>query len=254
MPPASPPELSPQEAEEQWQSVGDLMSGLIAVFVLCLLVVMLRMGEKVRATEEAHAQANASVARAQRAESALRVAREDGVVLARTHEEMLMAMERVADAVGRDLITVDAGEMVLRESLLFDKDRWDLKPAGRRLLGAVFPQLAEKLLANPETRRLVKRIVIEGHASREGDPIANQYLSMLRAHSVARFALDDAPRTRSQRALLEVLVPSGRGVADARPFVDPGDRRVVIRIETDNAAYKTQLEKLLRATQAPENP
>ena len=82
------------------------------------------------------------------------------------------------------------GSIPIDTSLLFDTDKYELKPEGQAALKSVFA-VYYSVFSRPEFRDAVDSIVIEGHTDTQGDHEYNQELSEQRAQAVYDFLLSD---------------------------------------------------------------
>jgi outer membrane protein OmpA-like peptidoglycan-associated protein len=115
--------------------------------------------------------------------------------------------------------------VVVPESLLgFQKDKSEIPAPGQRFLAKFLPVLAQTTCSD-RFRSEIGSIVVEGHASSEGEEKHNLQLSQERSMAVVQQSLDildkqQSPREKSQSlrsCFLDLLSATGRGSADPLP-------------------------------------
>jgi|GEM_PF-2720501 len=105
------------------------------------------------------------------------------------------------------------GTIPIDTSLLFDTDKYELKPEGKEALKAVFA-VYYSVISRPEFRDAVDSIVIEGHTDTQGDHEYNQQLSERRAQAVYDFLLSDECGFPDRAFLQSLLATVGRSYDD----------------------------------------
>ena len=101
-----------------WLSIGDLMSGLLMLFALLLIVTLLQL------TKEAEKKQNSRI------------------VIIRALEQQLKEKGITAE------VDKKTGDISILDSVLFDKNSYELKPEGKAFLGGFIPLYA-KVIDNP---------------------------------------------------------------------------------------------------------
>jgi len=200
------PALSPEPvaAEEDagiWLSVGDLMSGLLLVFVLLFVVAILQLQDYIEQSEDRR------------------------VVIIHSLQEQLDAnrIEAALDA--------ETGDISIADSVLFEEGEFELLPEGKETLNAFIPLYSEVIFSEPYIEEEIVRIVLEGHTSSLGLSHDNMALSLKRANSVAEYILTGM-EFEHKEGFVGKLLASGRGEIDANPTQDdPTDRRVLFRFK-----------------------
>jgi len=185
---------------DYWVSIGDLMSGLLLVFILLLVVAMYNYAAFTRARERRVDQ---------RSE------------LLQKQEERLIALEekkrQLIEALKTSLAEVDVqvdeltGVVRIGEGILFQEDRAELVDEGKQTLARIYDQYIQVVLS-PQYEQAVDRIVIEGHTNSRGSYLHNLTLSQQRANAVMRYWLGLAGA--DQALLHQKIVSSGRSWAD----------------------------------------
>lgn len=221
-------------------SFGDAMSALLFAFILIALVYMMISSLQMQLAKEAQNDAATAEERAHRAEEEIRRLREQ--IDAQLMQQRIIIGQLTDQLRANDIDVVPdpvTGDLSIRENLLFDVGRAELKPQGRefiRNLIATYVAVIYDDDAPPEFRETVVRIVIEGYTSSEGDALMNMHLGADRAASVYDYAINDAGlaevRASSGWQQFErALLVSSRGELDASPDVRPEDRRVLFRFQ-----------------------
>lgn len=185
-----------------WLSVGDLMSGLLMVFVLLLLSALHQM---VQAQEQ---QQN-------------------------RREQLLTKLQEDFKA-NKIAVTVDQrnGTIAIKDSILFDSGKSKLSEEGIAFLKRMIPVYAKSLFSKPYARREVTRILVEGHTDRDGPDDYNWKLSVRRSLSVTSYILSDEMEFPLKKQLGKRLLCAGRGELDAnQDETEDEDRKVVFRIQ-----------------------
>lgn len=159
-----------------------------------------------------------------------------------TVSELLQALERefgrieigVTRRKGDPLtleVTLPEGE---GSSLNFAPNDSKLSVDGRNVVGLIVPKLLG-VLCSDEFRNRMDSVVIEGHASTEGDEVRNVRLSGERATAVLLYSLEQAPGIEERLCLQSLVTASGRGAWHPK-LKDSGEedrtasRRVVFRM------------------------
>ena len=197
-----------------WLSVGDLMAALLLMFVLLFIANVLRLQEvEQKATE-----------------------RRQRVIAVLTENLGAESIEVKVDQ--------KSGELSISNDLLFGFASARLSSSGEELLERFIPVFADVLFSDPEIDEEVVRIIVEGHASREGSDRENLNLSLDRAQAVTDhiMAMEDFDY---RDHLLRELLPSGRGEFEADQAHDnPDDRRVTFRFQFRGAQWELEAQRL----------
>lgn len=202
-----------QEKQEQentseenpfWMSIGDLMSGLLLIFVLLLLVVLLNLAKQFERSKN-------------------------------TRESLFQALQ--AELKNRKIdVEVDPqqGTITIKDDILFDFNQTKLKEEGKDFLQKFIPSFASVLFL-PNFKKEISRILIEGHTDRLGTDRVNLMMSLRRSFSVTSYVISEDCNYRSEadrESMLQSILPSGRGKLDAeKRFTREKDRRVIFRIQ-----------------------
>ena len=174
------------EAEKPfWISYADLMTALMVLFLVAMSVAMLAVTNSVKQIEQKNDEL-------QRTADALRVLQKTPIELeierqkAARDRDIDKLLDEVARAAGRYVgVKVDKGQNIIDfgDRAHFDKGKHTLTSEQTRLLRAFVPEVLA--VARDELgRKWLKRVVVEGFASPEGDYLYNLNLSLQRSQRV----------------------------------------------------------------------
>jgi outer membrane protein OmpA-like peptidoglycan-associated protein len=195
-------------------STGDLMAGLLFIFILLLMGALLQVQEKAEQDEEI-------VQRYDRIKTQLYID------LQEEFKEDLKVWRASIDS-----------SLCIRfqePSMLFDKDSVNLKPLFKNILDDFFPRYI-KLLSRPEYRDNIVEIRIEGHTDSDGGYFHNMKLSQDRTRSVLEYCFGLMPTEQIDWAK---GVITANGLSSSQPILRQGvedkqlSRRVEFRVRTN---------------------
>ena len=127
------------------------------------------------------------------------------------------------------------GNIILSESISFDRGQAVLKPEGRAFLDDFIPVYAEAIFElRPEQLERISRLVVEGHTDVTGDYSSNMALSNARALAILAYIDQGMADFPHKEALLAKMTAVGRGENDANPIQNDADRRVIFRFDFKN--------------------
>ncbi|MDR3352936.1 MAG: OmpA family protein [Zoogloeaceae bacterium] len=197
------------EAERPfWISFSDLMTALMALFLVAMTVALLSVTHEIRQTEDRKAERQEEIDRFM-AELQHATAAFPGVAVR-----------------GR---VVDFGDRAR-----FESDRYTLTAAQETYLREVMPELL-RLAREPLGEKWLKRIVVEGFADPRGSYLHNLDLSLRRAERVlcVLLAAPPAPAALSEadRLLLRDLFLVSGSSFNALKESDEESRRIELRLE-----------------------
>jgi outer membrane protein OmpA-like peptidoglycan-associated protein len=149
-----------------WISYADLMTGLMALFLVVMSAALLAVNKDITEIEK------------QKKEAELQRASRESEI-----KKLLDEVERAASRypgvkVDRERNVIDFGDKAR-----FDKAKSTLTPEQARLLRAFTPEVLE-IAGNVLGQKWLKRVVVEGFASPEGDYLYNLNLSLQRSQRV----------------------------------------------------------------------
>jgi outer membrane protein OmpA-like peptidoglycan-associated protein len=187
-----------EEDSSVFLSIGDLMSGLLMIFMLLFVNVLIALQE------------------------------------AKDTKKILVT--EIIDAARANNIDVqinpETGDISVKESILFDFASAKLKPEGKTFLNQFIPTYSQIILSRPDFDEAVKLIVIEGHTSSKGKDEENMLLSLERANAVVTHILSSGVKVEDKPRLMQKIIAAGRGEIEADQTKDSSvDRRVLFRFE-----------------------
>ncbi len=173
-------------------SLGDLMAGLLLIFVLLLSFVMLRLEDLMDESRE---------------------------ILERIDER-----EQIKKSIIKSLlkgladfdveVDPDTGVIRIKEGILYDFGKDELKQAGKDFLRQFIPKYVQVLLSEPRIREHIAQVIIEGHTDNVGSWDHNLDLSLRRANSVAAYIFTKEFGSFCHgEALKKILSANGRSFA-----------------------------------------
>ncbi|MDR2165083.1 MAG: flagellar motor protein MotB [Zoogloeaceae bacterium] len=227
-----PPPPSRDEAERPfWISFSDLMTALMALFLVAMTVALLSVTHEMAETEDRKA------------------ARE---------EDIDQFMAELAAAT-RDFpgVTVRGRVVDFGERARFETNRHSLDPEQARLLRELTPSLLA-LARAPLGEKWLKRVVVEGFADARGSYLYNLHLSLQRSERVlcALLAAPPAPSALSEADRLlvrELFLVSGASFNALRESHEES-RRIELRLEfleLDEARLPNRRQSLETETRCP---
>lgn len=175
-------------------SLGDLMAGLLLIFVLLLSFVMLRL------------------------ENLMEEKRRELELLDDRERIKKLLISRLLQELSEFDVEVDPDTGVIRitEGILFDFGKDELKQAGKAFLRQFTPKYVGILLSDPLVKEHIAQVIIEGHADNVGGYEYNLSLSLRRAKSVAAYLFTKEFGTFRYADDLKKLLS-----ANGRSFVQP---------------------------------
>ncbi len=177
-------------------SLGDLMAGLMLIFVLLFSFAMLRLENLI---EEKKSQLEHLDEREQ--------------------IKKLLISRLLKELADFDVeVDPDTGVIRVKEGILFDFGKDELKQAGKEFLRLFIPKYVRVLLANPDISEHIAQVIIEGHTDNVGSWDHNLDLSLRRANSVAAYLFREEFGTFDYEEDLKRLL-SANGRSFAQPIV-----------------------------------
>ena len=178
-------------------SLGDLMAGLLLIFVLLLSFSLLRlenlMEERKSQLEQINEQENVKK-----------------VLIGRLLKE-LSNFDVEVDP--------NTGVIRIKESILFDFGTDELKQGGKDFLREFISKYVEVLLSEPDVSEHIAQVIIEGHTDNVGSWELNLNLSLRRANSVAAYLFaDEFGKFHHAETFKRLLSANGRSFV--QPIVD----------------------------------
>ena len=203
-------------------STGDLMAGLLFIFILLLMGALLQVQEKAEQDEE---------------------------VVRRYDQIKTQLYIDLQDEFKEDLkvwrATIDSSLCIRFQepAMLFDNDKAELKPLFKDILDDFFPRYI-KVLNRPEYKENIVEIRIEGHTDSNGGYFHSMELSQNRTLSVLEYCF--GLMTQEQIIWAKSLI-TANGLSSSQPILVHGvedkslSRRVEFRVRTN---AEKQLEEI----------
>lgn len=196
-------------------STGDLMAGLLFIFILLLMGALLQVQEKAEQDEEI-------VRRYDQVKTQLYIDLE----------------EEFKDDLKVWRAEIDSTTLCVRfqePSMLFDNNMSTLKDNFKVILRDFFPRYID-VLTKPEYRDNIEEIRIEGHTDSNGEYFHNMQLSQDRTRAVLQYCMGllDSSNIEWSRALI-----TANGLSSSHPILRDGvedkslSRRVEFRVRTN---------------------
>ena len=177
-------------------SLGDLMAGLLLIFVLLLSFVMLRLENLME-------------------EKRYQLEQLDD----RERIKKLLISRLLKELADFDVeVDPDTGVIRIKEGILYDFNKDELKQAGKEFLRQFIPKYVVVLLSNPDVSEHIAQVIIEGHTDNVGSWELNLDLSLRRANSVAAYLFTEEFGTFDHAEDLRKLL-SVNGRSFAQPIV-----------------------------------
>lgn len=204
------------------QSTGDLMAGLLFIFILLLMGALLQVQKQAEQDEELVKQYD-------------QIKTQLYIDLQEEFKEDLK--------VWRASIDTTLCVRFQEPSMLFDYDKADLKPKFKEILDDFFPRYIAVLNRKEYKDRIVE-IRIEGHTDSKGEYFYNMALSQDRTRSVLQYCF--GLMTEEQSVWLKSLI-TANGLSSSQPILVDGkedfklSRRVEFRVRTN---AEKQLEEI----------
>lgn len=171
-------------------SIGDLMAGLLLIFMLLLSSTMLRLEEEKE--------------------------RELGPIEKQKQIKKELIQELMEKFKGKAEVDPQTGAIRIKDSVFFESDEFILQQSGKDFLNNFIPGYSSTLLSD-RYRDQIAQIVIEGHTDNLRDYAYNLDLSLNRASSVVKYIFTyeflDFPHKEEFRKLLSA---NGRSFAEPR--------------------------------------
>lgn len=218
-------------------SIGDLMAGVLFIFVLLLASSMLEIQEKAERDAEIASRYN-------------NIKSDIYFDIAKEFKDDLAQWNAV----------VDENDLSIRFSLdesgtkvsYFDSGRPDVKQEFKDVLDEFFPKYL-RLIANPKYRDSIEEIRIEGHTDSNGGYMLNVGLSQDRAKNVLDYCLQIAKNDPDLKEMVEwaQYKITANGLSYSHPILNADgsenkdlSRRVEFKVRTNAEAQLEEIAKM----------
>lgn len=174
-----------------WSTFGDLMSGVLIVFMLLFIYTLYNYQTTMSKNEKIIEELNS------------------------TRVEIINKLK--AEFEKEDIeIEIDSktGAIRLSAGVLYDFGKSELKDDGKQFLERFIPKYLKVLLDDEEIKKHVSQIIIEGHTDSNSSYIYNLKLSQERAFSVVEFILSDNFAYENKEDLEKYLTANGRSFSE----------------------------------------
>lgn len=173
-------------------SLGDLMAGLLLIFVLLFSFVMLRLENLMEERKNQLEQLDE-----------------------REYIKKLLISRLLRELSDFDVeVDPDTGVIRIKEGILFDSGKDELKQDGKEFLRLFIPKYVGALLTDPDVSVHIAQVIIEGHTDDVGSWDHNLELSLRRANSVAAYLFtEEFGPFHYAEDLKRVLSANGRSFA-----------------------------------------
>ena len=162
----------------------------------------------------------------------------------------LKVIAELKSSLGKKInIDKKSGSLRLASNVLFDKGSATLKNGAKKELKANFIEYVDALISNPNIRKHLDKIIIEGHSDSDGSYLYNLDLSQKRAFAVMHYLL--TLDYIKQHNIKEKLVASGRSYLDTIKVngIEDKDasRRIEVKFRLKNEDAMYEIERILDA-------
>lgn len=213
------------EGTSYWQSFGDLMSGVLIVFILLFIYKLFDYQESMNQKQEMIND------------------------LTNTRAQIIMLLQEEFKNQNIDIV-IDGktGAITLSEGILFDFGKSDLKDEGKEFLEQFIPKYLKILLEDEKIKSHVSQIIIEGHTDDNSSYIYNLKLSQERAFSVIDFLVSDDFDYYGKDEIENYLTANGRSFSETIKNEDgtvneEASRRVEIKFRLDEEEMLEDINK-----------
>jgi outer membrane protein OmpA-like peptidoglycan-associated protein len=151
-----------------WISFADLMTALMALFLMVMAVTLISVTKDVSSAEER------------------KIQREKDI------QELMATIREKSRPFPKVTVDESSYRIDLGEEVRFDSNRSDISAGGSRFLRGYVPVLL-KVQASELGRKWIRRIVVEGFTDQDGTYLLNLALSLQRSRSVVCVMFDPPP-------------------------------------------------------------
>ena len=229
-----------EETEEGggiWLSIGDMMSGLLMLFVLLFLTSLLKlqtMKEEVQSKKE----------------EVDKYIKELEQALERKESQRIMIIKALTDALQdaniEATLDTETGDLSISNEILFSQGNASLQDGGKAFLKTFIPVYSQVIYSDPNIESEISRVIIEGYTSSEGMETTNFRLSLERSYSVIEYILLELDFPNKDK-FVSILQPSGRGEVEAdKTMIVDSDRKVMFRFKFAGENFETIAKDLER--------
>ena len=207
-------------------STGDLMAGLLFIFILLLSYALLQVKEK--------------------SENDEKVVRNYNAIKTQLYIDLNKEFDKDLLIWNAEIDSINLSVRFQEPSTLFDYDSSVLKQKFKDILDDFFPRYIQ-ILTKPSYKKNIEEIRIEGHTDSKGSYIYNMRLSQDRTRSVLDYCML-LPSSKGMQDWIISMV-TANGLSSSKPIIvnhEPNDelsRRVEFRIRTN---AESQIDEIMR--------
>ena len=211
-------------------SIGDLMAGLLLIFILLLSSTLLRLQDEF--------------------ESKSQIAERYTAIKADIYSQLMIEFSEDLEKWNAH---IDPDELIFRfkePDILFRINQYRINPEFEAILNEFFPRYIN-VLSKPEFKENIEEIRIEGHTDNSGSYFHNMELSQNRTRSVLVHVIDNT-LTHDHDKEWVITNLTANGLSFSRPIADNDtelgrslNRRVEFRIRTN---AEKQIDEILKYT------
>lgn len=214
-----------QEETNFWISISDLMAGVLIIFILLFIFKMLDYQGEIEKQEVVTMELN-------ELQEELTKTKQKIIELSSTRLKIIALLKEEFEKESLDIvIDEDTGAIKLREGILFDQSKSDIKTDGKKFLQEFIPIYLRILLENKEIREEIGEIIIEGHTDDVGTYVYNLELSQNRSLNVVKFLMSDEFKYKNKNLLIKYLTANGKSFSHLVYKDDEVDRDSSRRVE-----------------------
>ncbi len=210
-----------QTQNNSWIGFGDLMTGMMLVFIILSLAFISISKQKIDEAIEDKKKIEKLIKNANEIQKKVEEKRKNIIII--------LANKLAMNNIKVDY-NVEKGTVTIAQDILFLQKKSDLNLEGKSFIELFAVTLDKNIFNNDEYRNTIKYIHIEGYASKEGTDNHNFALSFHRAKNVWNFMTDSNIVFKSTMQHKLNIVSRGEIEANQN-FVDESDRKVIFRFE-----------------------
>lgn len=211
-----------------WISTGDLMAGILFIFVLLFIVQLLSVQSQLETKEK-------------------------------IIEELATVKNKIIENLSGEFkednlkikINPKDGSIELDEKILFDNNKSDLKPQGKAYLKEFIPKYVKLILGDKQIREHIDVILIEGHTDDIGSYFYNLELSQKRSYSVVNYIFNQMEDFEYKDLLKKYITANGRSYVNLK-YKENGkvdrdkSRRVEFQFKLKNDEALEKVSEILK--------
>lgn len=208
-------------------SIGDLMAGMLIIFILLFVFVTISSNREIKKKEE---------------------------VIASFTKTKSRIIDKVIFAFKENKIAIDidntTGSIKIDEKLLFANNDYKLKPEGKEYLQKFIPIYVKILILDNNIKSDISQVIIEGHTDDVGSYIFNMELSQKRSFEVLKYIYTEMGDFEGKEEFEQYVTANGRSkvnlIYDENGKVDRDkSRRVEIKFKLKEEETLEKIRELL---------